>query len=217
MLQLLGTHSVSALAAKRAIADQAEAFAGLQPQRLTNQHVAQLLSLLPRDPISRGDPGDEHAHVFTVGAFVHGVVVGVRERTFQFPQVAALLCRFVQQFKVAQQITIAFCFRALMLHSTGIPTVILLFLISWRGCLQVRVRFFWLSHLMVMYLVLGPRDGWELRGHLLNSPALFDTRKWHCSSVNQDLSKRIVLVAFCIRNAERPHCRAASLLVQTRI
>ena len=100
MLQQLGMQSVGALAAKPVDSDKAEAFAGLQPQRLTNQHVVQLLSLLPRDPHARGDPDAEQAHAFTVGAFVHGGVVGVRDRTFQVPQVTALLCRFVQQFKI---------------------------------------------------------------------------------------------------------------------
>ena len=151
MLQQLGMQSVGALAAKPADTDQAEAFAGTQPRRLTNQHVAQLLSLLPRDQISRDDPNAEQAHAFTVGAFVRGGVVGIRDRTFQFPTVTALLGRFVQQFKVAHPFTIISLFRH---HSTGIPTIILLFLICRFSCLQGRVRFWGWSLLMAMSHVL---------------------------------------------------------------
>ena len=149
MLRQLGMQSVGALAAKPVDKDKAEAFAGSQPQRLTNQHVVQLMSFLPRDPLARGDPNAEQTHAFTVGAFVHGGVVGVRDRTFQFPQVTALLCRFVQQFKVAHPFT------TILMHlSTGIPTIILLFLTCWCSCLQVRVRSCGLNLLMVASHVL---------------------------------------------------------------
>ena len=45
-------------------------------------------------------------------------------------------------------------------------------------------------------IVSCPKEHWDLNGHLLNSPALFDAGRWHCSIINQDLAKRIVLVAF---------------------
>ena len=38
-----------------------------------------------------------------------------------------------------------------------------------------------------------PKGEWLLKGHLLNSPALFDARRWHCSVMNDDLDKRIML------------------------
>ena len=101
MLQQLDMHVSTALAARPAGTDQAEAIAGTQPHRLTRQHVAHLLSFLPKDPVTRYVASDD-AHSFIVGAFVHGGVVGIRDRTYQFPQVTALLCRYVQQFKAAQ-------------------------------------------------------------------------------------------------------------------
>ena len=201
MLQQLGMQSVGALAAKPVDTDKAEAFAGSQPQRLTNQHVVQLMSFLPRDPLARGDPDAEQAHALTVGAFVHGGVVGVRDRTFQFPQVTALLCRFVQQFKVAHPFTTLSLFQGVdaSLHrdSHSHPSVpnLLVQLSPGEGPIL------WVES--PDGSVSCPNDQWDLKGDLLNSPALFDARRWHCSIVNQDLTKRIVLVAYSIRNAER--------------
>ena len=201
MLQQLGMQSAGALAAKPVDKDKAEAFAGSQPQRLTNQHVVQLLSFLPRDPLARGDLSAEQAHAFTVGAFVHGGVVGVRDRTFQFPQVTALLCRFVQQFKVAHPFTTISLFQGVdaSLHrdSHNHPSVpnLLVQLSPGEGPIL------WVES--PDGSVSCPNDQWDLKGDLLNSPALFDARRWHCSIVNQDLTKRIVLVAYSIRNAER--------------
>ena len=201
MQQQLGMQSVGALAARPANTDKAEAFAGTEPRCLTNQHVVQLLSLLPRDPVSRGDPNAEQAHAFTVGAFVHGGVVGIRDRTFQFPQVAALLCRLVQQFKVAHPFTTISLFQGVdaSLHrdSHNHPSVpnLLVQLSPGEGPILWVVS--------PDGTVSCPKEQWDLKGHLLNSPALFDARRWHCSIVNQDLAKRIVIVAYSIRNAER--------------
>ena len=159
------------------------------------------MSFLPRDPLAKGDPDAEQAHAFTVGAFVHGGVVGVRDRTFQFPQVTALLCRFVQQFKVAHPFTTISLFQGVdaSLHrdSHNHPSVpnLLVQLSPGEGPIL------WVES--PDGSVSCPNDQWDLKGDLLNSPALFDARRWHCSIVNQDLTKRIVLVAYSIRNAER--------------
>ena len=200
MLQQLGMHTSTALAARPAEVDQAEALAGTQPHRLTNQHVVHLLSFLPKDSVTRNAASDS-AHSFIVGAFVHGGVVGIRDRTYQYPQVTALLCRYVRQFKTAQPFSTIALFEGLdaSLHrdSHNHPSVpnLVIQLSSGKG--------------PVLWVesedgdVPCPKGEWSLKGHLLNSPALFDARRWHCSVINDRVDKRIMLVAFCIRNVER--------------
>ena len=151
MRQQLGMQCVGALAARPANADKAEAFAGTQPLRLTNNHVVQLLSLLPRDSVSRGDPDAEQAHAFTVGAFV---LLAFVIEPFSFLRLQHFSAGSCSSSRLHIPSQLSPCFRAWMLHSTGIPTIILLFLICWFSCLQVRVRFCGLSFLMVLYHVL---------------------------------------------------------------
>ena len=108
----------------------------------------------------KGDPSDEHAHAFAVGAFFHGGVVGIRERTFHIQQVAALLCRFVQQF-LTQPFRIVSLFQgidaSLHMDSHSHPTVPNLLL----QLSLARVRSCGWSHLMVVYFVLETAGIWR--------------------------------------------------------
>ena len=209
MLQQLGMHASTALAARSAGTDQAEAIAGTQPHHLTKHHIINLLSFLPKDPVTR-NVADNDAHSFIVGAFVHGGVVGIRDRTYQYPQVAALLCRFVQQFKAAPPFSTIALFEDLdvSLHRDShnhplVPNLVI-------QLSQGKGPVIWVES--EDGDTPCPKGEWLLKGHLLRSPALFDARRWHCSVMNSDSSKRIMLVAFCVRNVERLSAERCSYL-----
>ena len=75
---------------------RAEALAGSLPQRVSKQHLVQLLSYLPREQSARADAADD-VHSFASGAFVHGGIIGVRSLTRMFPKSTAVVTRFFGQ------------------------------------------------------------------------------------------------------------------------
>ena len=75
----------------------AESFAQtllLQDQTVTAQSILEVFELLPEQELPRGS-ALEGAKAFSIGAYSHGGIVGVRESTKLFPHVARFFCKAI--------------------------------------------------------------------------------------------------------------------------
>ena len=101
----------SGLAAIPANDHAAETFAGSLPQRISKQHLLQLLSHLPDGHPDKAYAEEFGVGTFTVGAFYHCGTIGITSNTHRFPKTTSAICRYVAQ----------------VLHDHAFTTVVLMY------------------------------------------------------------------------------------------
>ena len=166
--------------------------------RVEEYHILHLLSLLPHDGASRA-PETPETHCFSVGAYAHGGgIVGIRNNTRLFPEVAKVLTRFVRQQRRNHTFTAVALFRGQKteLHSD-----------QWNEPDSYNL-------VLPITQVIGggvwvqdsdgedqcPQFDCNLPGRILHLPASFKPSRKHCTVPWQGLSAhRVVLVAYTPR------------------
>ena len=162
----------------------------------TKQQILDILEMLPSDDPPRGQL-QAGSKAFTVGSYaVGGGLLGVRKATRSYPEVAKLLCRFVESLKQGFEFMAVALFRDLRTlphrdlgNQQGTCNLV-------AALSDFRAGGVWVSS--ESGAVPCPFEGFSECGDVLpvsGTFAIFDPRHLHCTMEWQ--GSRVVLVAYC--------------------
>ena len=162
----------------------------------TKQQILDIFEMLPSDDPPRGQL-QAGSKAFTVGSYaVGGGLLGVRKATRSYPEVAKLLCRFVESLKQGFEFMAIALFRDLRTlphrdlgNQQGTCNLV-------AGLSDFRAGGVWVSS--ESGAVPCPFEGFSECGDVLpvsGTFAIFDPRHLHCTMEWQ--GSRVVLVAYC--------------------
>ena len=168
----------------------------------TKQQILDIFEMLPSDDPPRGQL-QAGSKAFTVGSYaVGGGLLGVRKATRSYPEVAKLLCRFVESLKQGFEFMAVALFRDLRTlphrdlgNQQGTCNLV-------AGLSDFRAGGVWVSS--ESGAVPCPIEGFSECGDVLpvsGTLAIFDPRHLHCTMEWQ--GSRVVLVAYCPFLGER--------------